>query len=97
MQMKTVLISFRVLLMGTLATRNISQYNGYINIGSVESFEEMLEEAQEALGIDPHNYVPVTYVNEFNRFQELMRFVPAALLLGALWFMGQKVQGDLLS
>ncbi|KAH1090130.1 hypothetical protein J1N35_017387 [Gossypium stocksii] len=28
---------------------------------SVESFEEKLEEFQEALGIDPHNYVPVTY------------------------------------
>ncbi|GJM88784.1 hypothetical protein PR202_ga05348 [Eleusine coracana subsp. coracana] len=45
----------------------------YFNIGSVDSFEEKLEEAQEALGIDSHDFVPVTYVAEVNWFQELMR------------------------
>ncbi|XVF76652.1 hypothetical protein PTKIN_Ptkin13bG0283700 [Pterospermum kingtungense] len=68
------------------------QYKYYINIGSVESFEEKLEEAQEALGIDPHNYVPVTYVSEVNWFQEVLRFGPTLLLLGSLWFMGRKMQ-----
>ncbi|KAL5655270.1 hypothetical protein ACJX0J_034589, partial [Zea mays] len=33
----------------------------------------LLEEAQEALGIDPHDFVPVTYVAEVNWFQEVMR------------------------
>ncbi|KAA8516413.1 hypothetical protein F0562_016706 [Nyssa sinensis] len=37
----------------THARQNASQYKYYFNIGSVESFEEKLEEAQEALGIDP--------------------------------------------
>ncbi|MBA0706844.1 hypothetical protein Golax_018930 [Gossypium laxum] len=69
-----------------------SQYKYYFNIGSVESFEEKLEEAQEALGIDPHNHVPVTYVSEVNWFQELMRFGPTLLILGSLWFMGRKMQ-----
>ncbi|KAK6231402.1 hypothetical protein SCA6_001475 [Theobroma cacao] len=80
---------------GAPARRNISQYKYYFNIGSVESFEEKLEEAQEALGIDPHDHVPVTYVSEVNWIQELMRLAPTALLLGALWFMGRRMQSGL--
>lgn len=72
---------------------NMSQYKFYFNIGSVESFEEKLEEAQEALGIDPHDYVPVTYVQEMNWFQELIRFAPTALIFGLLFYMGRRVQG----
>ncbi|KAK4441107.1 ATP-dependent zinc metalloprotease FTSH 8, mitochondrial [Sesamum alatum] len=72
-----------------------SQYKYYFNIGSVESFEEKLEEAQEALGIDSHDYIPVTYVSEMAWFQELMRFAPTLLLLGSLIYMGRKMQGGL--
>lgn len=75
--------------------RNTSLYKYYFNIGSVESFEEKLEEAQEALRIDPHNYVPVTYVDELNWFQEVMRFGPTVLLLAVLYFMGRRVQGGM--
>ncbi|XP_055812452.1 ATP-dependent zinc metalloprotease FTSH 10, mitochondrial-like isoform X2 [Solanum dulcamara] len=71
--------------------RNTSKYKYYFNIGSVESFEEKLEEAQEALRIDPHNYVPVTYVDELNLFQEVMRFGPTVLLLSVFYFMGRRV------
>lgn len=67
----------------------------YFNIGSVESFEEKLEEAQEALGIDPHDYVPVTYVSEMVWYQELLRFAPTLLLLGSLIYMGRRMQGGL--
>ncbi|KAJ8537777.1 hypothetical protein K7X08_014317 [Anisodus acutangulus] len=74
---------------------NTSQYKYYFNIGSVESFEEKLEEAQEALRIDPHNYVPVTYVDELNWFQEMMKFGPTVLLLAVLYFMGRRVQGGM--
>ncbi|XP_073297960.1 ATP-dependent zinc metalloprotease FTSH 8, mitochondrial-like isoform X1 [Primulina huaijiensis] len=70
--------------------RNVSYYKYYFNIGSIESFEEKLEEAQEALGIDHHNYVPVTYVSEMNFFQEFMKFGPTLLLLGTLIYMGQR-------
>ncbi|KAL5740583.1 hypothetical protein ACOSP7_029469 [Xanthoceras sorbifolium] len=77
---------------GSPGRGNSSQYKFYFNIGSVESFEEKLEEAQEALGIDPHDHVPVTYVNEVNWYQELMRFAPTALIFGTLWFMGRKMQ-----
>lgn len=71
------------------------QYKYYFNIGSVESFEEKLEEAQEALGVDPHDYVPVTYSNEVVWYQELMRFAPTLLLLGTLFYMGRRMQGGL--
>ncbi|XP_058099306.1 ATP-dependent zinc metalloprotease FTSH 8, mitochondrial-like isoform X2 [Magnolia sinica] len=77
----------------TPARGSASQYKFYFNIGSVESFEEKLEEAQEALGIDPHDYVPVTYVSALVWYQELLRFAPTALLLGSLMYMGRRMQG----
>ncbi|XP_010542637.1 PREDICTED: ATP-dependent zinc metalloprotease FTSH 10, mitochondrial-like [Tarenaya hassleriana] len=69
------------------------QYKFYFNIGSVESFEEKLEEAQEALGIDPHDYVPVKYVSEMVWYQELMRFAPTFLILASLMYAGRRMQG----
>ncbi|KAL2481556.1 ATP-dependent zinc metalloprotease FTSH 10 [Abeliophyllum distichum] len=75
--------------------RNLSHYKFYFTIGSIESFEEKLEEAQEALGIDPHDYVPVTYASETNWFQEFMKFGPTILLLGTLIFMGRQMQTGL--
>ncbi|GLT67029.1 hypothetical protein SLA2020_393640 [Shorea laevis] len=80
---------------GTTAQGRGGHYKYYFNIGSVESFEEKLEEAQEALGIDPHDYVPVTYVSEMVWYQELMRFAPTLLLLGTLMYMGRRMQGGL--
>ncbi|KAH9327289.1 hypothetical protein KI387_007467 [Taxus chinensis] len=35
-----------------------SHYKYFFEIGSVESFERKLTEAQEDLGVDPHDYVP---------------------------------------
>ncbi|KAJ4970423.1 hypothetical protein NE237_003522 [Protea cynaroides] len=78
---------------GTPSKGNVSQYKYYFNIGSVESFEEKLEEAQEALGIDSHDFVPVTYVSEMVWYQELLRFAPTALILGSLLYMGRRMQG----
>ncbi|URD78298.1 Cell division protease ftsH [Musa troglodytarum] len=72
-----------------------SCYKYYFNIGSVESFEEKLEEAQEALGMDPHDYIPVTYVSEVLWYQELLKFAPTAFLLGFIYFMGKRLQGGL--
>ncbi|KAK7257822.1 hypothetical protein RIF29_32071 [Crotalaria pallida] len=78
---------------GTLpGQRTGGQYMYQFNIGSVESFEEKLEEAQEALGIDPHDYIPVTYSSERVWFQELMRFAPTLLLLASLLYTGRKMQ-----
>lgn len=80
---------------GAPSRGNSGQYKYFFTIGSVESFEEKLEEAQEALGIDPHDYLPVTYMNEMVWYQELLRFAPTLLLLGSLLYMGRKMQGGL--
>ncbi|KAL8517554.1 hypothetical protein ACS0TY_015709 [Phlomoides rotata] len=64
----------------------------YFRIGSFRSFEEKLEEAQEALGIDPHNYVPVTYEtrDEMNWLSEGIWFCLTLLLLNALSYIRRK-------
>ncbi|XP_011653641.1 ATP-dependent zinc metalloprotease FTSH 10, mitochondrial isoform X1 [Cucumis sativus] len=80
---------------GKPGTGNVSRYKYSFNVGSVELFEEKLEEAQKSLGIDPHDFVPVVYVHQVNWFQELLRFAPTALLLGTLYFMGRRMQGGL--
>ncbi|CAA0830515.1 ATP-dependent zinc metalloprotease FTSH 10-mitochondrial [Striga hermonthica] len=67
-----------------------SHYKYYINIGSVESFEEKLEEVQEALGVDPHDHIPVTYVSELNFFKELMKYGPTLLLLLGMYYIGKR-------
>ncbi|WVZ68223.1 hypothetical protein U9M48_017186 [Paspalum notatum var. saurae] len=72
-----------------------SKYKYYFNIGSVDSFEEKLEEAQEALGRDPHAYVPVIYTSEVNWFQELMRFAPTALLVGLIYVAVKRMKGGI--
>ncbi|EYU38460.1 hypothetical protein ABFS82_14G073700 [Erythranthe guttata] len=92
---KTAESEFETPVSGTHERAKDSQYKYYFNIGSVESFEDKLEEAQEALGIDTHDFVPVTYVSEMAWFQELMRFAPTLLLLGTLFFAGRKMQGGL--
>ncbi|KAE8696674.1 ATP-dependent zinc metalloprotease FTSH 3 [Hibiscus syriacus] len=80
---------------GTSVRGHGGEYKCFFTIGSVESFEEKLEEAQEALGIDPHDYVPVTYASDVIWYQELMRFAPTLLLLGTLIYMGRRMQGGL--
>ncbi|EPS71434.1 hypothetical protein M569_03325, partial [Genlisea aurea] len=71
------------------------QYKYYFNIGSIESFEDKLEEAQKAMGVDPHNYVHVTYASEGAWFQELLRYGPTLLLLGSFAFMALRMQSGL--
>ncbi|XP_050368733.1 ATP-dependent zinc metalloprotease FTSH 10, mitochondrial-like [Argentina anserina] len=80
---------------GTSAREKGGEYKYFFNIGSVENFEEKLEDAQEAMGIDSHDYVPVTYVSEMVWYQEVMRFAPTLVLLGTLLYMGRRMQGGL--
>lgn len=54
-------------------------------IGSVESFERHLEDAQRAFDWPPETHVPVVYVNpEISFFEEALKFAPTLLLIGAL-------------
>ncbi|KAE9620483.1 putative ATPase, AAA-type, core, peptidase, FtsH, peptidase M41, FtsH extracellular [Lupinus albus] len=73
--------------------RTGGHYMYSINIGSIESFEEKLEEAQEALGIDPHDHIPVSYASETDWFKEFLRFSLPLLFLGSVLYTGRKAQG----
>ncbi|QHN98877.1 hypothetical protein HN51_034081 [Arachis hypogaea] len=68
---------------GTLPAKGTGgQYKFYFNIGSVKSFEENLKAAQEELGLEPDDYVPVTYSFEVDWWeQELMRYALTATAL----------------
>jgi AFG3 family protein len=69
-----------------------SSYKYYFNIGSVDSFEEKLQEAQKALEIDPHYYVPITYTTEAKWFEEVMKYVPTVLIIGLIYLLGKRIQ-----
>ena len=65
----------------------------YFNIGSLDSFERKMEDAQELLGIDPHLYVPVTYLDEVNLTSALVSLAPTLLLMGGLFFISRRMSG----
>jgi hypothetical protein len=57
-------------------------------IGSVDSFEKKLEEAQKVVGIDPYHEIPVQYTNETTTRSEILSVLPSLFLMGAaLYFM----------
>ncbi|KAH7416190.1 hypothetical protein KP509_14G079600 [Ceratopteris richardii] len=70
-------------------------YKYYFHIGSVDSFERKLEEAQESLGIDPHSYVPVVFVTQYGWKEELLRVAPTLLLIGGLIYLTRRFQSGL--
>ena len=63
------------------------------NIGSLDSFERKMEEAQELLGVDPHEFVPVTYLNEVAWTTELARLAPTLLLLAGFVLINRRMGG----
>ena len=42
------------------------QYKFHFNIGSIDSFERKMEEAQEDLGWSTDSFIPITYTNELS-------------------------------
>lgn len=58
----------------------------WFNIGSVDSFERNLENAQAELGIEPAHYTPVIYKNEMEA-SSLTGLLPTLLIIGFLIFM----------
>lgn len=69
-------------------------YAFYFNIGSVDSFEHAMEEAQEALGVPPARHVPILYTTEVSWQQELWRLLPTILLIGGyVWFTRRQLGG----
>ncbi|XP_024367323.1 ATP-dependent zinc metalloprotease FTSH 8, mitochondrial isoform X2 [Physcomitrium patens] len=70
-----------------------SVYKYYFNIGSIDSFERKLEDAQDALNADPRDYIPVTYVSEMSWQQELLRLAPTILLIAGYIYFSRRMQG----
>ena len=65
----------------------------FFNIGSVESFERNLENAQAALNIEQAELVPVTYLSETSLMKEALKFAPTLLIVGALIWITRKASG----
>ncbi|AGO10015.1 AaceriAAR025Cp [[Ashbya] aceris (nom. inval.)] len=56
-------------------------------IGSVDIFEEQLDQVQDKLGIPQNERIPVTYVDRPSVMQGIMPFLPTLLLLGLMYSM----------
>ena len=56
-------------------------------IGSVDSFERKLDEAQRELDTDPRDYVPVQYASDSTVATELLGIIPSLLLVGVMFAM----------
>lgn len=53
----------------------------WFNIGSVDSFERNLENAQMEMNIEPPNYLPVVYKTELEA-SNLTGMIPTLLVIG---------------
>ncbi|EFN79633.1 AFG3-like protein 2 [Harpegnathos saltator] len=58
----------------------------WFNIGSTDTFERNLENAQLELNIGPENYIPVVYKNEVESIN-LLSYLPQILMWGFLIFL----------
>ncbi|KAJ1645633.1 AAA ATPase afg3 [Coemansia asiatica] len=63
------------------------------SIGSVESFERQLNDAQDELRIPPSQRIPVEYRDEVSLGSTLIHFAPTLLLIGAFIWMSRKAPG----
>lgn len=63
------------------------------NIGSVETLERKLEQAQEDLGIEPHEYVPVVYSDDAALSRILLDWIPTLGFVAAYAFLARRMSG----
>lgn len=56
------------------------------NIGDIQTFEEKLEHAQLAMGIEPRDWVPVQYIQEISLRDSLFSFISSGPILTLLIF-----------
>jgi AFG3 family protein len=73
------------------ATQPLFHY--YFSIGSVESFERRLDEAQNELGIPSGERIPVAYVEEVPWGATLMSFAPTLILIGSVFWLSRRAAG----
>ena len=79
---------------GNEANGQRAQLRYHFNVGSVDSFERKLDEAQEDLGWDAANFIPVTYCSEFSFVSEFTKLLPTILIIaGYVWFTRRSMGG----
>ncbi|CAK9829229.1 AFG3-like protein 2 [Anthophora retusa] len=61
----------------------------WFNIGSVETFERNLENAQLELNVEPQNYLPVFYKDEIE-MRHVIRLLPQLLMWAGLFYVFRK-------
>ena len=61
-------------------------FHFYVSIGSVETFERHLDEAQKELGIPATESIPVTYGTEGQLASLLLAFGPTLLIVGLIYY-----------
>ncbi|POS73195.1 ATP-dependent metallopeptidase HflB [Diaporthe helianthi] len=61
-------------------------FHFYVSIGSVETFERHLDEAQKELGIPAPERIPVTYAAEGQLANLLLAFGPTLLIIGLIYY-----------
>ena len=69
-----------------LSPGNVADGVLWFNIGSVDSFERNLENAQTELNIEPMNFIPVIYKTEIEA-ASLGGLLPTLLIIGFLIYM----------
>ncbi|RDW72254.1 ATP-dependent metallopeptidase FtsH/Yme1/Tma family protein [Aspergillus mulundensis] len=62
----------------------------YFTVGSVESFERKLDQAQYELGIPSSERIPVSYVDEIHWGATLLSFGPTILFIGGLYYLTKR-------
>lgn len=75
-----------------LSPGNVSDGVLWFNIGSVDSFERNLENAQADFNIEPVNYIPVIYKTEIEA-ASLSGLLPTLLIIGFLIYMMRRSAG----
>ncbi|KAI8091472.1 peptidase family M41-domain-containing protein [Gilbertella persicaria] len=84
----------RVHLRSEAGSLGVSPHQTFVfTIGSPDSFEQKLEEAQNELGIPSNERIPVAYRDEISVLQTLLHFAPTVLLIGVLVYMTRRGAG----
>ncbi|KAL2868654.1 ATP-dependent metallopeptidase FtsH/Yme1/Tma family protein [Aspergillus lucknowensis] len=70
-----------------------ANFHYYFSIGSVESFERRLDEAQNELGIPSSERIPVQYVEDVRWGATLLSFAPTLLMIGTFFWLSRRAGG----
>ncbi|KAL3427078.1 matrix aaa protease map-1 [Phlyctema vagabunda] len=68
-------------------------FHYYFSIGSVESFERRLDEAQDKLNIPNSERIPINFASEGSGWALLLSFGPTLLIIGGIFYMSKRASG----